>query len=122
MPALSLVAALAIRLLAQIGIAVSAPPEVGPRDPVLVKVEVTAPAGREVRLDAPSFAPFRLLSAMRVASVDSTPPGGGYLRAPWQVVEFRYVLSAPQDPGRGGRFAFGAFVAHISAPGIRAAT
>ena len=76
MLALTAVAALALRLLAQVGVAVTTPPEVGPRDPVLVKVEVTTPAGREVRLDAPSFAPFRLLSAMRVASVDSTPPGG----------------------------------------------
>ena len=119
---LAAVAALALRLLAQVGIAVSAPPEIGPRDPVLVKVEVTAPAGREVRVEAPSFAPFRLLSAMRVASVDSTPPGGSYLRAPWQVVEFRYVLSAPPDAGRGARYNFGSFVAHVTAPGMRPAS
>jgi hypothetical protein len=34
MPALTAVGALAVRLLAQVGIAVSAAPEVGPRDPL----------------------------------------------------------------------------------------
>ncbi|MFB8787158.1 hypothetical protein, partial [Pasteurella multocida] len=69
-----------------------------------VKVEVTAPAGRDVQLVPPDFAPLRVLSTLRVASVDSTPPGGAYLRAPWQIQEWRYVLSVPE--GVRGRLAF----------------
>jgi hypothetical protein len=112
--------ALALRLLAQVTVAVSAPVEVAPRDPVLVKVEVTAPAGRDVRLVAPTFEPMRVLSSMRVAALDSTPPGGAYLRAPWQVVEFRYVLAVPE--GLRGRHAFAPFVAEVAGRGVRATT
>ena len=115
MALLSAAAALALRLLAQVTVAVSAPAEVAPRDPVLVKVEVTAPAGRDVRLVPPSFAPMRVLSSMRVAAVDSSPPGGTYLRAPWQVVEWRYVLAVPE--GVRGKQAFAPFVAEVAGRG-----
>ncbi len=117
MALLSAAAALALRLLAQVTVAVSAPAEVAPRDPVLVKVEVTAPAGRDVRLVPPSFEPMRVLSSMRVAAVDSTPPGGTYLRAPWQVVEWRYVLAVPE--GLRGKHAFAPFVAEVGGRGLR---
>ncbi len=115
---LSAAAALLLALLAQVTVAVSAPAEVAPRDPVLVTVEVTAPAGRDVRLAPPDFAPMRLLSSVRVASVDSTPPGGGYLRAPWQIVEWRYVLGVPD--GVRGRQRFAPFVAEVRGRGVRA--
>ena len=116
---LTVVAALALRLLAQVTVAVSAPAEVAPRDPVLVRVEVTAPAGRDVRLVPPSFAPLRVLSSMRVASFDSTPPGGGYiLHPPWHVQEWRYVLGVPD--GIRGRVDFDPFVAQVSGRGTRA--
>jgi hypothetical protein len=117
-PVLSALLTLALRALAQVTVAVSAPVEVAPRDPVLVKVEVTAPAGRDVRLVAPAFEPMRVLSSMRVASLDSTPPGGAYLRPPWQVVEFRYVLSVPE--GLRGRHEFAPFVAEVAGRGVRA--
>ncbi|MGZ8470333.1 MAG: hypothetical protein ACXW61_12135 [Gemmatirosa sp.] len=120
MELLSAAAALALRLLAQVTVAVSAPVEVGPRDPVLVKVEVTAPAGRDVRLVPPALAPMRVLSSMRVAAHDSTPPGGAYLRAPWQVVEFRYVLAVPE--GLRGRHEFAPFVAEVAGRGVRPTT
>ncbi|WP_275836088.1 hypothetical protein, partial [Roseisolibacter sp. H3M3-2] len=106
-----------LRLLAQVTVAVSAPAEVGPRDPVLVTVEVTAPAGRDVRLVPPSFSPLRLLSTARIAAVDSTPPGGNYLRPPWQVTEWRYVLDVPD--GVRGRHAFPPFVAEVAGRGAR---
>ena len=90
---LSAMLALALRLVAQVTVAVSAPVEVAPRDPVLVKVEVTAPAGRDVRLVAPTFEPMRVLTSMRVAALDSTPPGRAYLKAPWQVAALRSALA-----------------------------
>jgi hypothetical protein len=115
---LTVVAALVLRLLAQVTVAVSAPAEVAPRDPVLVRVEVTAPAGRSVRIVPPDFAPLRVLSSMRVPSLDSTPPGGGYiLRPPWQIQEWRYVLGVPD--GVRGRLAFEPFVAEVSGRGLR---
>lgn len=120
MALLSAAAALALRVLAQVTVAVSAPVEVAPRDPVLVKVEVTAPAGRDVRLVPPAFEPMRVLSSMRVAAVDSTPPGGSYLRAPWQVVEWRYVLAVPE--GVRGRQSFAPFVAEVAGRGARPTT
>jgi hypothetical protein len=118
MGVLTAVAALALRLLAQVTVAVSAPAEVAPRDPVLVRVEVTAPAGRSIRLVPPDFAPLRVLSSMRVPGLDSSPPGSGYIRRPpWQIQEWRYVLGVPD--GVRGRLAFEPFVAEVSGRGLR---
>jgi hypothetical protein len=111
------VASVVLRLLAQVTVAVSTPAEAAVRDPVLVTVEVTAPAGRQVTLQPPSFAPFRLISASQVASSAAGALGAGGRRPAWQVTEWRYVLGAP-DSARG-RFDFEPFEARVTAPGVR---
>jgi tetratricopeptide (TPR) repeat protein len=117
----TLLAALALallRVLAQVTVVVSAPAEVAWQDRVLVSVEVRAPAGRDVELAPPSFAPLRLVSATRVADANTLGAPAGALRAAWQVIEWRYVLAAPDTAA--GRYVFFPFVARVTGRGARA--
>ncbi|AHG90691.1 Aerotolerance-related protein BatD [Gemmatirosa kalamazoonensis] len=106
-----------LRLLAQIGVTVSAPTQIGPRDPALVQVEITAPAGRDVRLVPPSFAPFRLVTANVVSGVDSGAVRRGAARSAWQTIEHRFVLAPPANAA--GHYTFAPFEARVTAPGMR---
>ncbi len=96
---------------AQVTVAVSAPASVPARTPVLVRVEVTAPAGASVRLAPPAFAPFTL------TRTDRTPTDTAGLRGS-QRLEWRFVLLA----GAAGTFAFEPFEADVTGPGLRPAT
>jgi hypothetical protein len=106
-----------LRLLAQVGVTVNAPTAVGPRDPVLVQVEVTAPAGRDIRLVPPSFVPFRVVTTNVVSAIDSGLVRRGAVRSAWQTVEHRFVLSPPS--GASGRYTFPPFEAYVTGRGVR---
>ncbi|HEY0778824.1 MAG TPA: BatD family protein [Gemmatirosa sp.] len=96
---------------AQVTVAVSAPANVPAHTPVLVRVEVNAPAGASVRLSPPAFAPFTL------TRTDRAPTDTAGLRGR-QRLEWRFVLLA----GGAGTFAFEPFEADVSGPGLRSAT
>lgn len=116
MSVLATLALAVLHLLAQVGVVVSAPAEVRGGDNAVVTVEVRAPAGRDVELVAPSFAPFRTVRTQRLASDGGG--GGAALRAPWQVIEWRYVLAPPDTAA--GRYVFFPFVARVTGRGARA--
>ena len=96
---------------AQVTVAVSAPASVAAHTPVLVRVEVNAPAGAYVRLAPPSFAPFRL------TRTDRAPTDTAGLRGR-QRLEWRFVLLASD----AGTFAFEPFEADVQGPGLRPGT
>lgn len=96
---------------AQVSVAVSAPASVAARSPVLVRVEVTAPAQAAIRLVPPAFPPFALQRSDR-APVDTAGLAGR------QRIEWRFVLRA----GGAGTYAFEPFTADVQGAGLRPAT
>ena len=95
---------------AQVSVAVSAPAALAPGEPAVVRVEVTAPGATTLRLVPPDVAPFRVVSATRLA--DPTA------RAGWQRQEWRYVLAQP-GTGARGRYRFEPFTADAQGAGYR---
>jgi hypothetical protein len=85
-----------LRALAQIALVASGPTEGRVREPMRVRLDVTAPPGATVRVTPPDFGSFELVSATRVErGAAAVSPTTG-----WATAEYRYTLR----PTRAGTF------------------